>query len=550
MKVFAVFLLLGLSSVWGQSAVPVVAVYDDGFKLTLDDYKSLIQTHPSWQSLPKEQVLHEYGLLRKAAKLFDQQGLGEKSPYKEALAFDSMYQLANCWTSNAAKVEPADVEAFYEQNKGAFRMFKMSGIRIAFGGTPAPETSSPPVLASRPVKKILTDEEAKAKATSLLAEIRAGGDFHKLLLLNSDDSSKQKDGELGTWSLTDNIPVDLRQAAFGLKEGEVSEPVRQADGYWLLHVDAITYKPLSELKDALLNQMLQAKGNEAMTDLDKNIKLDLPKTDAAAEKGDTAIAVFEDGGKMTLDEYRTLLKVQPTWQSQERAQVIRRYAVLRKAAALAGEQKLAEKSPYKEALAFNLLYQKFKAWGQETENAAVVAPAEIENYYNGNKNRFMKVKVSGLKVAYGDAAGSGKSSRKPLTEQQAKAKADKLVAEARAGADFAKLVLRDSDDQATKAKGGDLGSWGPSDNVAEDLRNAVSGLHVGEVTEPVSQPGGYWLVHVDAINYQPLTDVRDSIFEQLRTAKVRDLFNALDKSVGVTIPKEGDQAAVPADPKQ
>jgi peptidyl-prolyl cis-trans isomerase C len=288
MKALSFVVFLCVSTAWTQSSPPsgdkgeaIIAVFEDGGKLTLDEFKGLLQIHPSWQKLPREQAIHEYAILRKAASLAQEKRLNEKSPYKEALDFDIMYKMAEAWAQNATDsitVQSADIEKYYNEHKGPFQLFKVSGIKVAFGGSATLDNSDSPPLASKPPQKVMTEEEAKAKAGKLLAEIRGGAEFRKVALLESDDvSSKTKGGELGTWGMADNIPGDLRAAVLSLKEGEVSEPVHQPGGYWLVHVDTITYRPLTEVRDVLFEQLKQERVHQMLQDFDRNTKVAFPQ---------------------------------------------------------------------------------------------------------------------------------------------------------------------------------------------------------------------------------------------------------------------------------
>jgi peptidyl-prolyl cis-trans isomerase C len=280
---------------------------------------------------------------------------------------------------------------------------------------------------------------------------------------------------------------------------------------------------------------------------------------AAAEKGDTVIAIFEDGGNLTLDDYHGLLQVHPKWQEISREQAIHEYALLRKAATLAQSQKLNEKSPYKESLDFTIMFAMAGFWANEATSAITVEPAEIEKYYNEHKEPYKQVKVSGIKVAFGGTAApvdptllASKAPKKILTEEEAKAKAARLVAQIRGGADFAKLVQLESDDEASKAKGGELGTFRMTDNVPQDLRSAILGLNQGEISDPVRQAGGFYVVHADAVTYAPLAEVRDSIFDRLKEERARKLLQDFDKSVKVEFPAKPGQPspAAPPDPKK
>jgi peptidyl-prolyl cis-trans isomerase C len=159
---------------------------------------------------------------------------------------------------------------------------------VAFGApAPAADGNSSTVNASRIPKKVLTEEEAKAKADKLVAQLRAGADFAKLVQTESDDeASKAKGGDLGVWKMTDNVPDLLRGAVLGLKEGEVSDPIRQPGGFYIVHADAVTYAPLAEVKDALFDQLKQEKARQWLENLDKSTKVEFPKNDQAPPPSD------------------------------------------------------------------------------------------------------------------------------------------------------------------------------------------------------------------------------------------------------------------------
>jgi peptidyl-prolyl cis-trans isomerase C len=286
-----------------------------------------------------------------------------------------------------------------------------------------------------------------------------------------------------------------------------------------------------------------------------------PATPPAGEKGDTVVGTFEDGGKLTLDEYNGLLRLHPTWQGHPREEVIHSYAIIRRAAQMAQEKKLNEKSPYKEELDFDILYSMANMLVQDVSNSMTVDHAEIETYYNQHKEIFKQVKVSGLKVAFSSGASPAggtstpvmASTKKALTEDEAKAKAEKLVAQIRAGADFGKLVLLESDDETTKTKGGELGTWKLTDNVPDLMRAKVLALNQGEVSDPVQQGPGFYIFHADAITYSPLKDVEDTIFAQLKQQHTQEWMQNFDKSTKVVFPDKNEQnpaPAAPSDPKK
>jgi parvulin-like peptidyl-prolyl isomerase len=285
-----------------------------------------------------------------------------------------------------------------------------------------------------------------------------------------------------------------------------------------------------------------------------------PPAAPAAETSDTVIAIFEDGVKMTAGEYQTLLQANPAWQGQARELVLHKYAVLRKAAALAKSQKLDEKSPYKEALAFSTMVSLAGFASAEAMNSITIDAAEIEKYYNEHKEPFKQIKVSCIKITFGGTAPppddtsspvmASRAPKKILTEEEAKAKAEKLVAQIRAGADFARLVQLESDDETSKAKGGELGTWRMTDNVPDVMRATVLSLQEGAVSDPVRQAGGFYIFRADSITYTPLAEIRDTIFAQLQQMHSSEWLRNLDQNTKVEFPGKQPQppGAAPSPP--
>jgi parvulin-like peptidyl-prolyl isomerase len=263
----------------GETSDTVIATFDDGVTMTAGQYQALLAANASWQGQNREQVIHKYGVLRKAAALAKSRKLDEKSPYKEALEFSTMVSLAGFAAADAVSSltpDSPEVEKFYDEHKEPYKQIQVGAIKVAFGGTTAPD-ANPPVMASRAPRKTLTEEEAKAKAEKLVAQLRAGASFATLVQRESDDeTSKAKGGDLGTWRMTDNVPDAMRAAVINLKEGEVSDPVRQAGGFYIFHAGSVTYTPLADVRDAIFAQVKQMRASEWVRDLDRSTTVEFP----------------------------------------------------------------------------------------------------------------------------------------------------------------------------------------------------------------------------------------------------------------------------------
>jgi foldase protein PrsA len=151
------------------------------------------------------------------------------------------------------KVTDADVKAYYEQNKSQF-------------GTPA----------TREVRHILV--KTKAKAQQLYDQIAAGGNFAALAKQHSlDPSSKEQGGKFTAQKGATVPPFD--KAAFALKTGEVSEPVKTQFGWHIIEALAAakpaSTKPLSGVEKEIRQQLSQTKQNDAMNKWVEDLKKEL-----------------------------------------------------------------------------------------------------------------------------------------------------------------------------------------------------------------------------------------------------------------------------------
>lgn len=277
MKSITLFVFLSLGATWAQTApapstpapqIPnlpedtVVATFEDGTTFTMGDFRRIYAVlPPANQQMvihDRNEFLHQWAVMRSLSKMAEELKLGEQSPYKEAIEHARMQVLVQAKINeaiNSAIVEPADVVKYYDSNKQKYEQVKVKAIYVAFSENPAPPSS--PAAAGKG-KKALTDAEAKAKAARLLTAIRGGADFVKLVKENSDDQmSREKDGDFATLRMSDNIPDAFRTAVFALKQGEVSEPLRQPNGYYLLRAEEVTFSPLSQVRDAIFNDLKQ-----------------------------------------------------------------------------------------------------------------------------------------------------------------------------------------------------------------------------------------------------------------------------------------------------
>lgn len=110
----------------------------------------------------------------------------------------------------------------------------------------------------------------------------------------------------------------------------------------------------------------------------------------------------------------------------------------------------------------------------------------------------------------------------------ARKRAERVHDLATSGKDFAELA-RTFSDLPSKVDGGDIGTFRP-DDMAEDMRNAVSGLKPGDVSEIIETSSGYQFFKVlssgeDAIIKKASYEaVKDSIKQQLFDQEVKKAY--------------------------
>ena len=178
------------------------------------------------------------------------------------------------------------------------------------------------------------------------------------------------------------------------------------------------------------------------------------------------------------------------------AEFFHEFGLMRKFSALAEQKKLDQQNPYKDAIAFSRLFILWQALMDDIYRGATIEPTEIINYYDSHKDNFKEVHVKAIYITFTDDAGS---------EDRAKAKAVKLVAGVKGGADFVKLVKENSEDETSKAKDGDFATLRPTDKVPDAIRIAVFALKKGETSDPIRQPHGFYIFRAEDVSYRPLS---------------------------------------------
>ena len=177
----------------------------------------------------------------------------------------------------AAAVTDAEIEAYYKEHGSEFDEPKR--LRVAHVLVRVP-----------PVGGSDAENAAKAKVEDVIKRARAGEDFGKLAReISEDKASAVQGGDLGFVG-PGELVAPFEQAAFALKKGDVSDPVRTPFGYHAIRVLDVRDGGKTPLKDvapkikATLVAQKSERAAQARADEAKAALLGAPDFAAAAKR--------------------------------------------------------------------------------------------------------------------------------------------------------------------------------------------------------------------------------------------------------------------------
>lgn len=150
---------------------------------------------------------------------------------------------------------------------------------------------------------------------------------------------------------------------------------------------------------------------------------------------------------------------------------------------------------------------------------------ELSDYFQANSSLYSQPERARVRRLLVRVAPEATQEQKAA----ARTRAESLHKELQGGKDFAELAKAQSDDEASKASGGDLG-WVERGSLEPQLAEAVFALEAGALSAPVETPAGFHLVKVEekkARVEKQLAEVSDEI---ARTLYRRDKAKELAKS--------------------
>jgi peptidyl-prolyl cis-trans isomerase C len=193
--------------------------------------------------------------------------LDATADYKAQLMFQGYNLLANTLATQIsadAKPTDADLHQYYDTHKNEYETVHARHILIRFKGSAVP---------IRAGQQDLTDDEAKAKAEEIRKKLQDGADFAAIAKAESDDAgSGATGGELPPFKKGQMV-APFETAAFAMKPGELSEPVKSQFGYHVIFVVSHDTKAFEEVRPEIEKTLQPQQGqkavNKVIDDLEK-----------------------------------------------------------------------------------------------------------------------------------------------------------------------------------------------------------------------------------------------------------------------------------------
>jgi peptidyl-prolyl cis-trans isomerase C len=264
MRFLSVFLLIFAPALGAQAPAPAgnsaepspdtVIASCEGKNLTYGQFRAFVSVlvAPQQQAMALRNpadIVHKYFLWLRLAGMAENEKLDQQSPTKEQLYWDRVNVLMQAKLnemSNRTEADENEMKKYYADHKDKYTQVRVKALYVSFSDAPIDG------------KKVATEAEAKAKIEKILAEIRGGADFVKMVKQYSEDvTSREHDGDLETFRMSDNIPDAIRTAVFSLKRGDVSEPVRQPNGFYLFRAEDIGVRSYQQVQTEIYDIVRQ-----------------------------------------------------------------------------------------------------------------------------------------------------------------------------------------------------------------------------------------------------------------------------------------------------
>ena len=163
-----------------------------------------------------------------------------------------------------------------------------------------------------------------------------------------------------------------------------------------------------------------------------------------------------------------------------------------------------------------------------------VSPQDVQRYYEDNQQQYSQ--PDQVRASHILLKTEGKD------DAAVKKQAEDLAKQAKAGADFAGLAKKHSQDDSNNTKGGDLDFFGRGAMVPEFDKVAFS-MQPGQVSDVVKTEFGYHVIKLTdkrAASQRPLAEVQAQIEDQIKWQRAQDQAQRMADDVAAQMKKPAD----------
>lgn len=185
---------------------------------------------------------------------------------------------------------------------------------------------------------------------------------------------------------------------------------------------------------------------------------------------------------------------------------------------------------------------------KDAENKATVTPDKIAQYYTENQNQYRtsdRVRVRHILIKTPEAGPDGKMDQKAV--DAARAKAEDILKQLKAGGNFAELANKYSQDPGNAGnKGGELG-WISRGQTVPEFEKTAFGQNPGQISGVVQTSYGFHIIQTEekqSAGVKPLSEVKGDIEQVLKAQQASALINNNSTEAEDIADKQGlDKAA-------
>lgn len=212
-----------------------------------------------------EQLVQLKLLAREARRL----KLDQKPEVQQQIAFGRENILASAAAQNimeTAKIDPAEIQKYYDAHKSDYSSAQARHILIRFKGSPVPLKEG---------QQDMTEEQALAKAQEIEKQLKSGGDFAALAKAESADAgSGAQGGELGFFHRGQMVPA-FEDATFALQPNQISEPVKSQFGYHIIQLEKLQTTSVDDARADIEKKLKPEIARKDMEELKKTVPVKL-----------------------------------------------------------------------------------------------------------------------------------------------------------------------------------------------------------------------------------------------------------------------------------